>query len=71
MDINKEKFVGKEVILFPNDTFKKRAIIVDVNEIGWTFKITWAQNDWNGKPCEKVGSIHFYNHTCKVHFEFV
>lgn len=57
-----EKFVGKEVKLFPGDYYKKRAILEKVDEHGYTFKITYAE-----VGCDyKAGDTLFINHSCNM-----
>jgi hypothetical protein len=55
-------FIGKEVKLFPNDTYKKSAILLEISDYGYLFKMT---------KCElrcgyKVDDIVFLNHSTKV-----
>ena len=60
-------FIGKEVMLFPGDTYHKFAILLNIDEYGYTFKIT--QCHINGDY--KIGQIVFFNHSCKVTFKLV
>jgi len=57
-------FIGKEVRLFPGDTHYKFAILINIDEYGYTFKITECHI--NGDYT--VGQIVFFNHSCKVNF---
>ncbi len=59
---NIKDFVGKEIALYPHDTYKKNAIFLGVDEYGYTFKIT---------SCEKgsgynIDEIIFINHSCSI-----
>jgi hypothetical protein len=58
-----DDFIGKEIVLFPKDTYKKRAILLEVNEYGYLFEITFAERCVGGY---NVGEIIFINHSCKV-----
>ena len=58
-------FINKEVRLFPSDTHFKFAILLEVNEFGYIFKITDASKDGH----LKIGDIVFYNHSCKMEFK--
>lgn len=60
-------YIGKKVLLFPGDTYYKYAVIEDVNELGWTFKITQCHRN-SGYD---IGDVLFYNHATKVTFKFV
>jgi hypothetical protein len=60
--MNIKNFVGKEVALFPHDSYKKNAILLSIDEYGYTFKIT---------SCEKgsyyaENEIVFFNHANKI-----
>ena len=69
MKYDKTNYVGKAVRLFPSDTYYKYAVITDLDDLGWTFKIT--------KSCEgngdnwKVGQSYFISHSKPVTFEFI
>ncbi len=40
-----KEFVGKEVQIYPNDTYKKYGILLEVSEHGFLFKITESKAD--------------------------
>jgi hypothetical protein len=69
MKYDKSKYIGKQVRLYPGDTYYKYATIVDVDDLGWTFKITKSSerniDNW------KVGQSYFINHAKAVSFEFI
>ena len=46
--------IGKEVIIYPGDTYKKRGIVKEVSDHGILFKITFSKC-----PNYKVDSLHF------------
>jgi hypothetical protein len=69
MKYDKTKYVGKQVRLYPGDTYSKHAIITDVDDLGWTFKIT-KSSDRNGDNW-KVGQSYFISHSHTVIFEFI
>jgi hypothetical protein len=58
--MNKIFKVGAKVQLFPGDTHKKVAEILDVDEYGWTFKmLEGTSENWYNN----VGDTIFYSHT--------
>jgi hypothetical protein len=57
-----DNFIGKEVILYPNDSYRKRAILLEINEYGYLFEITFAQQGSN----LSIGEITFRNHSCNM-----
>jgi hypothetical protein len=57
-----KEFIGKEVALFPHDTYKKNAIVLNVDEYGVTFKITSCDS----RSDYKVGEVIFINHASKI-----
>lgn len=69
MQYDKTKYVGKQVRLYPGDTYSKYAVITDVDDLGWTFKIT-KSSDRNGDNW-KVGQSYFIGHSHTVIFEFI
>ena len=66
---DKLKFIGKRVRLYPGDTYSKYAIIENVDDLGWTFKITKSSPN-NGENW-KVGQSYFISHSRAVIFEFI
>jgi hypothetical protein len=69
MKYDKTKYVGKQVRLYPGDTYSKYAVITDVDDLGWTFKIT-KSSDRNGDNW-RVGQSYFIGHSHTVIFEFI
>ena len=69
MKYDKSKYIGKRVRLYPGDTYYKYATIEDVDDLGWTFKIT-KSSERNGDNW-KVGQSYFVNHAKSVVFEFI
>lgn len=67
MKYNKENYVGKNVQLYPSDTYYKYGIIVDLDDLGWTIKITNAHE----RATEKVNDMIFINHATNVKFKFM
>jgi hypothetical protein len=61
-----KSFIGKEVQLYPGDTYKKFAIIESVDEFGVTLKIT--EGDSRSKLYQ-VNDIIFFNHAKKLSFK--
>lgn len=47
MKYNKESYIGKEIQLYPGDTYKKYGIIENVDDLGWTIRITDMQEDYS------------------------
>ena len=69
MKYDKAKYVGKAVRLYPGDTYSKYAIITDLDDLGWTFKIT-KSSEGNGGNW-KVGQSYFISHSKSVVFEYI
>jgi hypothetical protein len=58
-----QKFIGKEVYLFPGDTYWKTAILVSWHkDSGYEFEITGA----DPRAKQKCGDTWFYNNSNKV-----
>lgn len=55
----KDNYVGKQVVLYPNDTYRKVAVIENVDDLGFTFKIVEA----DPRSGYRVGDILFINHS--------
>lgn len=64
MDYLKDKFLNKEVKIYPNDTYYKRGIVRDISPLGVTFEIT-ATNDTS----HTVGALWFISTSAKLVFE--
>lgn len=57
MQLVKNPLIGKEVLMYPSDTYKKIALIKDISDLGFTFEILESE-DKN----YKIGATLFYNH---------
>lgn len=64
--MNRSGLIGKEIRLYPSDTYKKIALINDINDLGFTFEILESED-----PKFKVGSLYFYNHAKPIIFEIL
>ena len=42
MEYNKENYIGRAIWLFPNDTYSKKGVIKNVDDLGFTILITEA-----------------------------
>lgn len=60
-----EELIGKEVRLFPGDTYYKYAILLEVSDKGYLFKITECQKGCNYAPSDIV----FFSHSTQVTFK--
>lgn len=68
MKYNKENYIGKEIQLYPGDSYKKWGIIENVDDLGWTIKIT----DVEGYGSEyKIGNTIFISHSTPFRFKFL
>lgn len=67
MKYNKEHYVGKRIQLYPSDSSRKFGTIVDVDDLGWTVKITSSEDDrgW------KTNSTIFISHSTNFRFAFI
>ena len=66
---DRTKYIGKEIMLFPNDSVKKMGIIEWVDDLGFTVRLTKVssakyEHEW------KVGDRYFVNHH-NISFKFV
>lgn len=66
MNLNKNLMIGKKVLLYPSDTYKKIALIENIDNLGFTFKILESQDSK-----VKVGSQFFYNHAKPIIFQIL
>lgn len=67
MEYNKENYKGRRIWLFPNDTYMKKGIIKDVDDLGFTVLITKV----NEKSSYVVGRTYFFNHATNLTFLFI
>jgi len=58
-----DNFIGQEINLYPSDTHKKRAILLEVNQYGYLFQITFSERYVGAYG---IGEIIFINHSCKM-----
>jgi hypothetical protein len=69
MKYDKSKYIGRQVRLYPGDTYSKYAVITDLDDLGFTFKIIKSSPS-NGDNW-KVGQSYFVSHSKSVVFEFI
>ena len=67
MDFMRAQFVGKDVQVYPNDTYKKIAKVLDINDAGVTFLVTESA-DPRGWP---VNSTRFVAFSASLSFTLV
>lgn len=68
MKYAKENYVGKSIQLYPGDTVSKWGTILNVDDLGWTIKITKINSpryDYN------VGDVIFISHSKNFTFKFM
>lgn len=60
------EFLGKEVQIYPGDTYKKKGIVRDINSAGVVFEITMTEaNNYT------VGKLHFISWAANLTFRLV
>ena len=69
MKYNKANYTGKEIQFYPGDTYKKWGIIEDVDDLGWTIKITDMQEEYNTPY--SIGDKIFISHSKPFSFKFL
>ena len=57
--------VGKEVVIYPGDTYPKRGHVIEISDHGVLFKITKAPSY---SSQYKVGTLHFISFSAKLTF---
>lgn len=67
MEYNKENYKGRRIRLFPNDTYMKKGIITNVDDLGFTILITEADE----RSGYRVGNVYFFNHATNLTFLFL
>lgn len=68
MNYVKENYVGKAIKLYPGDTISKWGEILDVDDLGWTIKITKVTRE--GEPYN-TGDVIFISHSKSFSFKFL
>lgn len=58
--------IGKEVQIYPGDTYRKTGVIQEITPMGFLFKIT----SYNGNDKQyQVGKLHFIGIGSKLSFQ--
>lgn len=57
MEYNKENYEGRRIWLFPNDTYTKKGIIKNVDDLGFTILITEADKESDYRVGAHIFSI--------------
>lgn len=58
MMYDKQNYIGKNIQLYPGDTFKRYGKILNVDDLGWTIEIT----DTNSR-IYAIGDVIFISHS--------
>lgn len=69
MKYNKEIYIGKEIQLYPGDSCEKYGVIENVDDLGWTIRITDVQDDYSSSY--KTGDMVFISHSKAFNFRFL
>lgn len=64
MEYNKENYINRKVIFFPNDSYRKEGYIRNIDDLGYTYEVTAAFRD-------KDKGIYFRNHASNFSFQFI
>ena len=64
----KENYIGKSIQLYPGDHVSKWGEIVNVDDLGWTIKITKQNKE--GDPYN-TGDVIFISHSKNFTFKFM
>lgn len=67
MEYNKDNYIGKKIWLFPNDTYSKKGVIKNVDDLGFTILITEAEE----RSRYAVGRTYFFSHSNNLTFLFL
>ena len=67
MEYNKENYIGRKIWLFPNDTYSKKGVIKNVDDLGFTILITEAHE----RSSYVAGRTYFLNHSNNLTFLFI
>ena len=67
-----KKYVGKSIQLYPGDTAAKYGKIVDLDDLGWTIKITRVGNSrYYTDSMFEEGETYFISHSKNLIFRFI
>lgn len=67
MKYNKEDYIGRKIWLYPNDTYSKKGVIKNVDDLGFTILITYAEE----RSGYAVGRTYFFNYANNLTFLFL
>ena len=72
MNYDATKYIGKSIQLYPGDTAKKYGKIVDLDDLGWTIKVTSVGNNrYYTDPAFEEGETYFISHSKNLTFRFI
>lgn len=66
----KENYVGRKIQLFPGDSVSKWGIIENVDDLGFTIRITKVESA-NYRHGYSEGETYFINHSSNIIFKFM
>ena len=74
MKYDATKYIGKSIQLYPGDTVSKYGKIVDLDDLGWTIKITRnsaSNNRYSHDYSFEEGETYFISHSRNFTFRFI
>lgn len=71
MNYNRNKYVGKNIQLYPGDSVAKYGVIEDLDDLGWTIRITRvAKSNYHDSTFE-VDETYFISHSKNLTFRII
>lgn len=67
MKYNKEDYIGRKIWLYPNDTYSKKGVIKNVDDLGFTILITKAHE----RSSYVAGRTYFFSNSNNLTFFFL
>jgi hypothetical protein len=71
MKYDRNKYVGLEIQLYPGDSIAQYGVIEDLDDLGWTIRITRvAKSNYHDSTYE-VGETYFISHSKNLTFRII
>lgn len=71
MNYDVKKYVGKTVQLYPGDSVSKYGVIENLDDLGWTIRITRVGKSQHSYNDFEVGETYFISHSKSLTFRFI
>lgn len=71
MKYDRNKYVGLKIQLYPGDSVAKYGVIEDLDDLGWTIRVTRVATSSYRETTFEAGKTYFISHSKSLTFRII